>query len=117
MPLPRAGIRCRGKNSTGGAGADDVDFGRQRRRWPLGERSSLKEGASSREETRIDFVLARVSTQAKTLKSSGDAKDTRGAAKPIPLLARVDRNSEEHRNSMRGADRPGDRSETTAHPA
>jgi hypothetical protein len=58
---------------------------------------------------------ARVSNRAKTLKSSGDAKDMRGAAKPIPLLARLDGYSGEHRNSMRGADRPGDRPETIAH--
>jgi hypothetical protein len=49
-------------------------------RRQLGEWSSLKEGGSSREETRFCFWQGRVADRAKTLESSGDAKDKRGAA-------------------------------------
>ena len=49
--LPGTGRRCRGRNLTRGANGSALDFGRARDRRPLGERRTLKEGGSSREET------------------------------------------------------------------
>jgi hypothetical protein len=47
VPLLRMEKRCRGENLTGGAGDFERDFGRDRKRRPLAERRTLKEGGSS----------------------------------------------------------------------
>jgi hypothetical protein len=80
MPLPRAGKRCRGKDLTGGAGSEARRFVVAPRSWPLGGRSTLKEGGSSREEIRVGFWLARNAGRVKTLESSACRRGHEGSS-------------------------------------
>jgi hypothetical protein len=80
MPLPRAGRRCRGIDLTGGAGSKARRFVVTLKGWPLGGRSTLKEGESSREEIRVGFWLARNAGRVNTLESSACRRGHEGSS-------------------------------------
>jgi hypothetical protein len=81
MPLPRVGKTLKGNKPHGRSRHPRVTASVVVQRWRrLGEWSSLKEDTSSREEPCFCFWREQGAGRVKTLESSGDAKDKRGAA-------------------------------------